>query len=646
MANTIQLKRGTGSSVPSSLAEGELAINLDSGKLYYGSGSSVVSDFRFDTITAETYVISSSVTHMTTSFSSGSTAFGDTADDTHTFTGHIAVSGQISSSTNIMGSRLYLDNKAILSLASSDTELRVGFNNGINSLQYGKNATTSHLFVGNITASGAISASGEVTTNMLRLTPGANDYVTSTGTSVSIKSANESINLIGNVTASSNVSASGAIVASNLSGTNTGDQTKADIDALGIAATTAVSLTAGDKTIQGNLRLGGTGDTGNNWISIDAQSGNDSSGGGITFFEAGTYDVDSPQYGAKIVYNETADEFAIGTMHNNVFKRQIYFGRELARTYFNGDLQIRDSSPAITIVDTNTTVASGDVVGVINFSNEDDDGSTLRIQAVATEDHASGTNGGTKLEIKTTPNGSSAEAVALTVGEDKSLTVASHITASGDVSASGDIFGSSLDLNDSTEARIDMYQAGTQRIKISGRAGQNSYFNAGNVAIGLDTPTEKLHVQGNITASGTITADSFSGNRKFEKSSATGNNLAQGDIIYVGAGSTTAGDLVYMKTTGEWGSAQANHATTSTSLLGIALGTDPDVDGVLLRGTYTLDHNIGDNQGVLLYVSDTVAGQATTTIPNTSGDIIRIVGYNIGDDDQIWFDPDKTFIEV
>ena len=188
-------------------------------------------------------------------------------------------------------------------------------------------------------------------------------------------------------------------------------------------ASTATALTSGDKTIEGNLRLGGTGDTSNNWLSIDAQSGDDSSGGGITFYETGTYDVDSPQYGAKIVYNEVADEFAIGTMHNNVFMRQIYFKRAIARTYFNGDLQVRDSSPAITIVDTSTTVASGDVVGIINFFNEDDDGSTLRIQAVATEDHASGANGGTKLEIKTTPNGSSTEAVALTVGEDKSLTV-------------------------------------------------------------------------------------------------------------------------------------------------------------------------------------------------------------------------------
>ena len=46
MATTIQIKRGTGSAVPSSLAEGELAINLDSGKLFYGSGSSVAQDFE------------------------------------------------------------------------------------------------------------------------------------------------------------------------------------------------------------------------------------------------------------------------------------------------------------------------------------------------------------------------------------------------------------------------------------------------------------------------------------------------------------------------------------------------------------------------------------------------------------------------
>ena len=101
MATTIQLKRGTGSAVPSGLEDGELAINLDNGKLYFGSGSTSINSFRFENLTAENYIVSSSVTNITTQTLSGSTAFGDSTDDTHTFTGHITASGNIRSSGTI-----------------------------------------------------------------------------------------------------------------------------------------------------------------------------------------------------------------------------------------------------------------------------------------------------------------------------------------------------------------------------------------------------------------------------------------------------------------------------------------------------------------------------------------------------------------
>jgi len=48
------------------------------------------------TLTAETYIVSSSVAHMTQSFSSGSTIFGDDINDTHQMTGSLFVSGSIS----------------------------------------------------------------------------------------------------------------------------------------------------------------------------------------------------------------------------------------------------------------------------------------------------------------------------------------------------------------------------------------------------------------------------------------------------------------------------------------------------------------------------------------------------------------------
>ena len=47
MSSTIQIKRGTGSAVPSGLADGELAINLDNGQLYFGSGSNSINSFKF-----------------------------------------------------------------------------------------------------------------------------------------------------------------------------------------------------------------------------------------------------------------------------------------------------------------------------------------------------------------------------------------------------------------------------------------------------------------------------------------------------------------------------------------------------------------------------------------------------------------------
>jgi hypothetical protein len=52
-------------------------------------------DLIIKSLTAEQYVISSSVTYMTTSFSSGSTIFGDTVDDTHEFTGSLFVLGNV-----------------------------------------------------------------------------------------------------------------------------------------------------------------------------------------------------------------------------------------------------------------------------------------------------------------------------------------------------------------------------------------------------------------------------------------------------------------------------------------------------------------------------------------------------------------------
>ena len=62
MASTIIIKNGAGGSTPSSLKQGELAINVDSGSLYYGtSGSSnaVSSSFHIQNLTSSSDISSS-----------------------------------------------------------------------------------------------------------------------------------------------------------------------------------------------------------------------------------------------------------------------------------------------------------------------------------------------------------------------------------------------------------------------------------------------------------------------------------------------------------------------------------------------------------------------------------------------------------
>ena len=60
-------------------------------------------------LTAKTYTISSSVSVINFIQESGSTAFGNTADDTHTIIGHITASGNISASGDLVSAGIYLD---------------------------------------------------------------------------------------------------------------------------------------------------------------------------------------------------------------------------------------------------------------------------------------------------------------------------------------------------------------------------------------------------------------------------------------------------------------------------------------------------------------------------------------------------------
>jgi hypothetical protein len=65
-------------------------------------------------VIAENYIISSSVTYMTQSFSSGSTIFGDTITDTHQFTGSVSITGSL----NVVGGTITGDGSGLTNITA------------------------------------------------------------------------------------------------------------------------------------------------------------------------------------------------------------------------------------------------------------------------------------------------------------------------------------------------------------------------------------------------------------------------------------------------------------------------------------------------------------------------------------------------
>jgi hypothetical protein len=107
---------------------------------------------------AQQYIISSSVTHMTQSFSSGSTIFGDTPSDTHRFTGSILIgSGSISGSHQSTGSFGRVEVSAN-TLVIGGTEINKTVADNITNLNQ-PIGTTDDVVFGSLTTSGNVSSS-------------------------------------------------------------------------------------------------------------------------------------------------------------------------------------------------------------------------------------------------------------------------------------------------------------------------------------------------------------------------------------------------------------------------------------------------------------------------------------------------------
>lgn len=185
-------------------------------------------------------------------------------------------------------------------------------------------------------------------------------------------------------------------------------------------------------------------------------------------------------------------------------------------------------------------------------------------------------------------------------------------------------------------------------ITVSGISSTNIYFTGNTSASCInDLWVTNIHgcspvnIQDDLIVNGSVSADEYNGNIILNEPTLTTFN---GNILKTGTGTTVQGDVYYLNSSNGWSLTNANSIVSSGGLLGIAVGTDPSIDGMLING---LAKNISytGTTGSPIYLS-TVNGKLTELPPSGVGQIIRIIGYKLGSSNSILFNPDPTWVEL
>jgi hypothetical protein len=153
-----------------------------------------------------------------------------------------------------------------------------------------------------------------------------------------------------------------------------------------------------------------------------------------------------------------------------------------------------------------------------------------------------------------------------------------------------------------------------------------------------------LAVTGNTTASGNIV---LNGDSNIVLDTSVSSTQSSGTIIKIGShmSALVAGNIYYAgNSMGNlyWYGADADSSSTE-NMLALSVGTDADVDGMLLNGIYHKASH-GLTIGEPIYLSTTSMAM-TNTAPSGANDYVRVLGYAL-DSNHIYFCPDNTWVKI
>ncbi len=630
-------------------------VQTDGKQIFDGTGSLLPLEIDGNnvivsgTISATEYIVTSSVTHVIFQQQSGSTLFGDSGDDTHRFTGSIFSSGNINieqdaSNGDIgryqiggvtllrrftsseaqpghiaIGSAVHhLTQSAAGMLFDSTLDIQLDSNVGlVHFSDSGANTVTVNTTKGNISASGAITASdgflGDLVGNAATATT-ATTAVQALVTAGTLTVDNTTLELNSGTTyngsADRTISIKDDITLSSLTSTHITASGNVSASKL-IAAQFQIPSSSGTDVLSwGTL----TNSLLHNYIFV----GNTSN---IVRFEASQHqytntsgDQANVRYGSSPYSAWGGDDAQISMQGDLFVSSHITASANISASgtshIFGGNISIDQDLLHI-----------GDSDTKISFSDADQ----IDLQ----------TGGNIKLRLANTLNTLNQDTKV-----DGDLFTTGHITASGDISASGNVYADRYHIKGPTNDILGLYLSSD--VVMIGDVGNRLQTNATSINF----------ANGDITASANISAsgDIICGTSKIglrdlgHTEHTTVGTTAQGDIFNHGSTTTIPGAIYGHSSNGNVVLAQTGSHLNADFTGSLFMAVSTDSSQMLLRGMIK-GHTAHDaNFGQALYLSSN--GSASLSPPTQTNAYARIIGHVMSGSGTMYFNPDSTYVKI